>query len=319
MPQVKINCIVAAFSPSNVINDVASASNNKVLTTACHLAKRLDASLRVVSVFEPTHAPPWSDVPFPGKTIADRGDIYQALRLGREKAVERLKAEVTQVVESVNGVNIVGTVIQASEAAEALMAEAVANSADLIIVGTTQDSYRFTLNGFSTALSLLATSPKPVLVIPQGATVPFSGTRSCFCVADDLKHAESEVIRYAISLAARLQPCDLRHIHVLEETPIWSHLKNVKRSDAEQACEDELRRRSSHFLHLLNEDSRYDSEIITGSVREALRDRAITLAPDLIAFGRHELFSMRHFRIGKIPASAMLEFKLPVLLVPQSS
>lgn len=316
MPQARYRCLVAGVSIARRDGEHYHPATEKTVSVAHLLSKRLGSRVRVVTVFEPTHAPPWGDLPIPKGIVVSRAEIYRALRLGRESALRQMKAEVTQIADRLGDVEAVGAVVEAYDAAQGILSEAVSRAADLVVVGTSRPSYRGVYRGFSTALSLMSSSPVPVLVVPEEADFKLDRPKLKLVVADDLLDGSVAVIRHAASLASQLGPCEITHLHVLEHSPA-SFFTSIDDRDVVGACETEMRKRSVDFMKLLPAGSEYHSEVRTGDVVEVIHAVIEEHLPDIIFFGRHRTLSLRPLMLGRMTANAMLELKRPVIVVPQ--
>lgn len=315
MPLAKYNSIVAAVSPARNDDGTYPSHTEKTLRIAHELAKQLKGSLRIVSVFEPTNAPHWGDVPIPRDMMATRASMYHALRVGREEALKRLRQEIQEIAARYSDVHAQGTVVEAWDPAQGIVSEAISRNASLIVVGTSRPSYRHVFRGFSTALSLMASSQVPVLVIPEEADLKWDDRDFRMLIADDLKSDSVAVLRQGLSFAAALGGCKVEHLHVIENSPL-GFFKLDGKIELQRACKEEMKRRSKGFLQVIP-DIEYQPEASFGDVADTLQDILENRPIKLLVFGRHKTFKFQPFAIGRMTANAMLELKKPVLLVQQ--
>ena len=316
MAQVRFSSITAAVKMSKEAGAAYPLATQTTLRVASALAKRLGAKLRIVTVFEPNDAPPWGDFPMPEEVTISSTDIWQALRRGKEAAKRHLTEEVTKMAGGLRDAQAVGVVVEAFEAADGIIADATCNGADLIVVGISKRDYEHAFRGFSTALSLMSSSPVPVLVVPEEAAFSFEGSALKLLVADDLKQGSKSVLRHSLSLMAQLMPCEVVHLHALEKS-LWEYLTKVDAKVVLDACASEMRRRSETFVSVLQPGSTYVVDAQEGDVGVTLTRTIEKLNPDLIAFGRHKALSTRPLMIGRMTANAMLQLRRPIMVVPQ--
>jgi nucleotide-binding universal stress UspA family protein len=315
MPLAKYANIVAAVSSAKNEHGTYPSHTEKTLRFAYELTKHVKGRLRIVTVFEPTNAPPWGDVPVPRDLVATRAGVYHALRVGREEALKRLKIEIQELASRYPDVDAQGSVVEAWDPAQGIVSEAISRNANLIVVGTSRPSYRHVYRGFSTALSLMASSQLPVLVVPEEAELKWDDRDFRILIADDLKSDSVAVVRQGLSFAAALGPCKVEHLHVIENSP-FTFFKLDGKLELQRACREEMKRRAKEFLQAIT-DIEYHPEVCFGDVAETLHDILEDRPMTLIVFGRHKTFKFQPFAIGRMTANAMLELKRPVLLVQQ--
>jgi nucleotide-binding universal stress UspA family protein len=161
----------------------------------------------------------------------------------------------------------------------------------------------------------MAVSQIPVLVIPEEADLNLETHDFRMLIADDLKGDSVAIVRQGLSLASKLGPCKVEHLHVIEHVPN-TFFKIDAKIELQRACKEELKNRSRDFLQLIPEIE-YQANVQFGDVEDTIQSILEGRGSTLLVFGRHRTFKFRPFGIGRMTANAMLELKRPVLLVQQ--
>jgi nucleotide-binding universal stress UspA family protein len=241
--------------------------------------------------------------------------MYHAMRVGRDLALERMNKEIQELATRYTDIETQGSVVDVWDPAQGIISEAISREAGLIVVGTSRPSYRHVFRGFSTALSLMAASQVPVLVVPEEAGLMLDAKDFRILIADDLKGDSIPVVRQGLSLAAQLGSCKVEHLHVVEYSPL-TFFKIDGKIDLQRACKEEMKSRSEGFLQSMP-GIEYQVNVQFGDVEDTIQNMLEGHEETLIVFGRHKTFKFRPFAIGRMTANAMLELKRPVLLVQQ--
>jgi len=310
-----IRGVTASVKLSEKVGDKHPACTLTAIKVAQSIAKKLGVPLRLVTVFEPNDAPPWGNFPMPSGIASSNIDLHEALRLGREAALSAMRTEIMRLVDGMQDVKATGSVVEAFDAAQGVISDAISHSGNLIVVGTAKKSYDYSFQGFSTALSLVNASPVPVLVVPEECELSFESPAFKVLIADDLREGSERLLRSSIGLMSMLSPCQMNHVHILASS-LWSMFSNVSEGDVRAECATEMKRRSKPFVEKLKPGSVYESDVRIGDVADTLLGLIRERRPDLVAFGRHVKLSLRPFMIGQMSANAMLGLRKPVLIVP---
>ncbi|MDQ3234620.1 MAG: universal stress protein [Pseudobdellovibrionaceae bacterium] len=314
MTQMK--SIVAAISLAHQENGGYTEATNTLLNMAPVLARKLNADLTFVNVFEPTQAPPWGEIPMPDKIKISRSNLDKALRIGKEYALEKYRQEIAGLVKQHSTQNITGVVLEAKDAAEGIISEAIVLKSDLVVTGTSRTSYKYIYSGFSTSLSLMSSSPAPVLVMPEEASIDWNQDGLKILVADDLRSDSIGVMGFAANLAMHFNRSVVQHIHVIENSPQALGL-DLADDEVRNLCEQELHRRSQEFISLSHNRVEYKAQAIFGQVDAGIERIIEDQRPDLIVFGRHRMIKVRPLMIGRMTSRALLDLKRPVIVVPR--
>ncbi len=292
------------------------------------LAQKLGKRLALMHVVDA-----WaSGVPaFSQTTPSPLWDAFPAVESSaRSVAMERL-SEIAQSLPK--GLEVTSSVTVGPVAAT-LGTEAAGLGAMLLVVAVDGNAGRGPFAGLSTAVSLLAGSPIPVLAVDPGTHAPEVGTGMRILVADDLTDQAITAVEYAAALADGLGQAWVHHVHVsaFNQETLAVALKNVAASahvaldgDESRAVFDAVHREQIAKLEARFSDDReyieagggrYTSEVTAGGVRPELTNVVTSLAPDVIVFGRHRALHHQPFAFGRLPIRSMLAFKRPVLVVP---
>lgn len=304
--------------------------SDQLFQRALSLCRRTGMGLRLV------HAvPPLSPRPLylPAEAEACTTGDHQAEP--RNAALAEAQAKVERIVaQAGGGVSCRGNVIEAQTASAAIAADAAANGGALIMVGAAPDPHRFVPTGISTALTLMASAPVPVLAVRHDCPLFLAKDTFRIVIADDLATKSDATARAAISLGAALRRAELIHLHVIDFT-----FDNLIRRLEDQRCPGTGTRQKSAELWTIMEHSvhdalrarshgqsalveftggRYETRVLSGNPRAEIANAFACIAPDIVVFGRHHRLHRRPFGIGHIPFSAMLDGPWGVMVVDES-
>jgi nucleotide-binding universal stress UspA family protein len=298
------------------------------LKAAVSLCKRTGMRLRLVSAVEPA----LMYLQFPAIEMYDFTAISRAESNELKAQVED---ELKQFAQSLELDSKVETSVVVGQPAQVALSDAVANGVSLIVTGAANGSHRFVPKGLSTALSLMADSHMPVLVVKENGALDFSKEALNIVVADDLSANCERAVLAAFDLAIALGDTDVHHIYSNSLT-MQNFARNVQKlrelHDDDSATDisptdlwektrinlhERLRLRApGRSLFLEAAGGHYWPEIRDGSVELALEKVIESASPELIVFGRHHSFHRRPFAIGRVPFHFMMSMDRPILVVP---
>jgi hypothetical protein len=191
--------------------------------------------------------------------------------------------------------------------------------------------------GGSTALSLLVSSPVPVLALAAASTPLLRSPAPRLLLADDLADQSETVVAFAFELATALEGVELHHVHVNPLTleglrggleiaagaaraPLASGAapESVHQALTTQLSEQLAARAAIHREYLEAASGTYVPHVIEGSVQAALADGVERIDPDVLLFGRHRAYHKRPFFLGRMPYRAMLAHGRPVIVAPDA-
>lgn len=273
----------------------ASPASLDVLRVATDLSERLGSRLVVVHVLAPED-PPTTDVEL--QRERDATDL-----------LERLTGEVGADHARLARVEV-------GDPAKSLVASAVAEQAEMIVVGSRgRGALEAAVLG-SVSRELATRSPRPVLVVPRGAAAntsphdrePQGLTRSVVCGVDGSDQALNAA-RLAAGLASRL---GLRFViaHAYRAQSAW-------RSHAEML--DEQRRKGAELLEnalaRLGATESIDVRLEHGDAAEALARLASSEVAELLVVGSRGRRSIEAALLGSTSGLLASSAPTPVMIV----
>jgi nucleotide-binding universal stress UspA family protein len=280
---------------------------------------------------------PWRDyqwlTTFPGEVLYSSiaREVEDSARAEAQRKIEELK-------DSLQGIEVSARVVMGS-APEALDAFARSTNASMIVVSSSPegDGQRFFPKGFSTSLSLMGIAKKPVMVIPRGYTQFKKAPRLKIMFGDDLSAHSQEALEIALEMSFGFSNVEFLHLHICKTprpemvTAAENLLKLVSLYDlplekpySPQEIADETesnlknkmqQRLGAADLLFTATGSKYQNHVLFGSLDEMLPQATATFDPDILVFGRHKMLHRKPFGIGRLPFSAMLAQKKPVVIV----
>lgn len=218
---------------------------------------------------------------------------------------------------------------------QAILSDAVVSGASFIVTGAAKGSHHFVPKGLSTALTLIAESPIPVLVVNESCALDLTRKNLKILVGDDLSESCERSVLASFDLAIGLGRTDVHHVHAnalsietfaanvqklramrgndpaadIGPTELWEEVQR----DLHQRIRSRTRDRTSR---LEATGGHYWPEIRNGRVELEIEKAIETAAPDIIAFGRHVPVHRRPFTIGRVPFHFMLSQDRAILVVP---
>lgn len=295
------------------------------------LATRLGKKLALIHVAE---APL---VPQPVRPFAIPAVVWDkfpdAVMSGRHEAKRKLQELRATLPETLD----VKLIASEGRAADVLVKEAEHVGASFLLVGTSVDKQSFLPSGFSTALSLMAMAPLPVLIVDTERHLPDLSLPFRILLADDLSDQTEPAVACAATLADSMAKSWVHHVHVsafsapdlttvLRNAAAAAHTTLSERESAEivKAVHTEQRealeaRFSDYREYVEAAGGRYTAEITAGDVGSELEQAVKTYLPDLLVFGRHHGWHKKPFFFGRMPFKAMMQFHRPVLVVPEKA
>lgn len=293
-----------------------------VVETALSLARKTGAAVRLLNVVEqPAYDMIGMEVPGFYVLPAVIQEATDALRKERQDKMAKLVKDLRASLD-LEGLVVEGDCIRAT------VAEATRLRANVIVTGSHAEAYRFLPRSFSTALSLMAEAPVPVLVV-SGKPVDFEKDGMRLLVADDLRESTREAVRRAYELAAALPGARVRQTHVHGD--FREILRDTWREHASKVpenlwvAEHEARRAAMNqqgapFRKKAEAaGAAIELDIRSGDVGPELEAAIDDFQPTVLVFGRHETLRARPFLVGRMTFKAMLRPQLAVLVVPPAS
>lgn len=306
------------------------AQEKAVINSARSLAERFGMEVRFVNVVELMPYPIWA-IEAPGYypcalawNMAEEGELMQQARV-------RLA---DTVAKSQLGARAKGEVLSGREAARTVIDYAKLCRASIIVTACA-DSYGLVAGGFSTAMTLMAESPVPVLAVKADQPLDAAKSPLRILLADDLEPGSENAARQTYLLAAQHGQCQIRHLHIHRDFRERSrdafkrYLKDHPAlagdsvgidkilADERSARVQRLHDRGGPFRKAVEAGkSTVEVEIREGGVTDTLAAVLEDFNPDLVVFGRHEMLKTRPFILGRVTLRTMLGTNRPVMVVP---
>ncbi len=310
---------------------VAFDRHTVVLTeTAVDLCRRTGKTLCLLHVVEP-----WLEQMHTSKALGTSDPLWnvnQAVETSSKDLARNKLDELAQMIPS--DVSVIKRVVT-GKPVEMIIKEVMETSTALLLVGADYSNLKFVPRGLSTALSLMVSSPVPVLVSDSTILSNTFAAKSKFLLADDLGVQSESAVDLAYTLAGALRNTDVLHVHVsgltqesleagLTTAATASHTPFNTRASAQEVfkainldLKNKITKRAEkHLDYLEASKARCSIEVLNGGVHEQLADYAGRVNPQLIIFGRHHAYYTKPFFIGRVPYRTMLSLRRPVILVP---
>ena len=306
------------------------SESRNLLFAACQLCAKTGMSLRVVHVTEHILS----------RWIYRNEAYYEQILGGREFAditadlrdegVQRARQQMEDFLAD-NPSPVVSEyhIVASTDPAEALLADAVAQHASLLIVGIRKERHGFFQRDISTAINIMAISPIPVLILPEGLGLQKDSYK--VFVADDLSVDGEQAFNCGASLASALTHTDVVHTHIIDYSfeDLVAHLELI-RSDKESASQSPqelwalaeqhaygaLRERANGLPHLIEAvGGHYKKLVLTGDVSNELDEALKHFKPEIVVFGRQH-HQRRLFRLGSLALHVLHARAYGVLIAP---
>lgn len=292
---------------------------------AGRLASQLKLPVHLVHSLEPFKFVHWTAAPFYSTDTAEgsvpSGNIFQT-------ALAELN-ELCEIMITAAPVCEVTTHVLSGPPAEALVAEADAVDALMILVGSA-DETRF-LGGFSTTRVLLSSSKIPVLVINDDCITDFSGDSLNILIADSLHEDALRPLATAAELTSKSERGLMIHAHVQDDRPgffdrllasSFAHMLplNIQTIPATKSMTNLLARVKSRAKYARTgwqaSPDAYLPVVVAGDPQEKLLDLADKYSADIIVFGRHRMLHLDNMTLGRVTTEGMLAHRSAVMVVP---
>lgn len=251
-----------------------------------------------------------------------------------EKALKDAKTKLSEYAQNLECRVKITIEVTTGSPAEGAVSEVLAHDAKLILCGAAAKSYRYVPKGYSTALTLMAISPVPVLIITEGHNIDFKSKSLKLLVSDDLRPETASLVDGAFSFISSIGGGHVHHVYVnpLTIATISSAMSAAREESAEDTKElsptdlyakagDYLQRKVSARAASSKKNfgtwpGTYTSKVLTGGVSEHLESEIEMFKPDICAFGRHNLVHHNPFAFGSLSFRTMLSQGLPIFIVP---
>jgi nucleotide-binding universal stress UspA family protein len=298
---------------------------------AAELCRKTGKKLCLAHVVEP-----WAELPT-SRAFGSEDPLWNVTQAVEASARDLAEARFEEIVQTLGDDLTIRREIRSGKPAAELARIAEDVGAALMLVGADYGNLRFLPRGFSTAMSLMVSSPCPVCVIDAKAEKKFLHDPARFVLADDLGPESEAAVAFAYALAAAMDQSELHHVHVnglsfetlkaglgtataTAHTPLNAVASSEDVFDALLArLREKLEARAQpHREYLDAAGGTVVTEVLTGEVNEQVGALSASVEPDLLIFGRHQAYHTRPFFIGRLPFRQMLAQKRPIVIVPNA-
>jgi nucleotide-binding universal stress UspA family protein len=291
-----------------------------LLLSAENLAVLTGASIRLIHVCDP-----WAKSFL--AAVADVGatELVDALK---QESMRIASRRLDSIRSSFPKELKVDTHVVAGDTANLIASEATDHGCGLILVGASKGGIAGTIQGFSSAISLVMESSVPVMVVNKEAMFFPHKKGATFLACDDFTDVSGVALEAGFSLAAGIKGSTLVHLHVESYGDLPSHakLKDTKTNGSispehlklinRQVEEKMLQRAGDWPAKLESKWARYQMEVVSGSVPDEIDRSAIAHRADVVIFGQHKVFHRKSMHVGNVPYKVMLGQSRPVIVVP---
>lgn len=291
-----------------------------LLKSAENLCLASGASLRLLHVCDP-----WSKSFL--STVADVGAVELMDALKDEAAriagrrLDYLRRTISKKVK-------IETNVVTGDIGKSVAADAEESSCGMILVGASKGGAAGTLQGFSTAISVVMESAVPVMVLNDRSVFNPRNGRPVVLACDDFSEGALAALEVGCSLATVAEGSRVVHVHIESYGDLHSHVKlrdtktnkpiNVEQLEhLRRQAEDKMTTRAGEWpMTLESMGASYDMELVSGSVPDEIERSANAIQADVVVFGQHRVFHRKSMHVGQVPYKAMLSLSRPVIVVP---
>jgi len=277
---------------------------------------------------------PWADHPH-SKAFGEVDNFWNVTQAVETNARELALSRLGEVALSVPPEIAVKKVVVGGKSVETICKEVESIGTCLLLVGGKNGNMKFLPRGFSTALSLMVTSPVPLLVVDASKEFKFNTEGMRFLLSDDLGEDSETAVEFTLDLAAAIRNSEIHHIHVnglsfesleagLNTAAATSHTPLNATASIEEVYNALLssidKKMNARTLdqkeYIEASGGSYFSHVATGNVPEEIQKATERIKPDIVVFGRHHTLHTKPFFIGRVPFRSMLAQSVPILVVP---
>jgi len=277
---------------------------------------------------------PWADHPH-SKVFGEIDNLWNVTQAVETNSRELAMSKLGEVALAVPPDISVKKVVVAGKSVDMICKEVESIGTCLLLVGGRHSSMRFLPKGLSTALSLMVSSPVPLLVVDTAKDFKKDTSGIKFLLGDDLSEHSETAVEFTFDLAAALRGSEIYHLHVnglsfgsleagLNTAAATSHTPLNSSASIDDvyiallnAIDKNMNERTFDQRDYFEAaGGTYISQVATGNVSEEIQRVAERVKPDLTVFGRHHTLHTKPFFIGRVPFRSMLNKSGPILIVP---
>ncbi len=211
------------------------------------------------------------------------------------------------------------------------------SKATLIMCGFHRERHPRFLGGMSTALSLMAHSRLPVMVVPGDRPMDFQQHPLTVLVADDLGHDGAQALKGAMGFCRSIDVDHLVHAHVnpMSYREINQMVEKVRigmlegripmnadfnsqvyieetKSDLKKQLKQRIENLDAAFTH----EYKYKPSVRFGTPIEEIHRLTVETKSSVLIFGKHHMLHRGRLSLGKVPYEAMVEPHVATIIVP---
>ena len=296
-------------------------------------SQRTEASLRLVHAVG--YGAEYSWVP----TYYGEPYFKPVMRAAQAEERRRMQQRLEQFKHRLAGRGEPETRVSFGSPEEVLMGDALATNCSLIVVGTSRRSTNIAPFGFSTSLSLMAHANCPVMAVPEDVQALDTSRNWRILYADDLADRSRGALNVALEMSYGFGKVDFHHVHFCDSSEskvaqagdkILELMnastipfdENVLKYDFLEQTKIRIKEKMDTRLGSAKamfgmSDCLYHQHVFFGDdTRSQLAECVDRLNPDILVFGRHSTLHRKPLAVGKLPFSAMVCHRKPVVVAP---
>lgn len=277
---------------------------------------------------------PWADHPH-SKAFGDGDQFWNVTQAIETNARTLALSKLSEVALAVPIGIPVKKLVVGGKAVDTICKEVDAIGTCLLLVGGDYGNMRFLPRGLSTALSLMVSSPVPLMVIDTKRDNNLGDGPIKFLLSDDLSEQSESAVDFTFDLASALGNSSIHHVHInglsfeslkagLNTAAATSHTplnSSASVDDVFNALISSIKERMNNRTSAVRDyleasGGNYAAEVTSGNVAEEIQRVAEIAGSDVVVFGRHKTLHTKPFFIGRVPFRAMLSHQGPVIIVP---
>jgi nucleotide-binding universal stress UspA family protein len=322
------------FSPDTTI--VVGLSLNEredhIVQTAVSLAQRTGSQLILVHATEP----------YRSYSLAREGFALPYEEMEQETTDEGLvtaQNKMATLRDSLPSSLVCETRVLRDYPEDAIEEVADSSKASLIVCGFHRQRQPRFLGGMSNALSLMAHSRHPVMVVPADRSMDFQDHPLTILVADDLRSDGAIALRGAIDFCrsidveqlvhAHVNPMSYREINQMVEKIQLAMLEGRIPGNPEFDSHAYIEQTKTAIKTLLKEriealepgfvgDCKYRPSVGFGAPIDEIHRLTVETKSSVLIFGKHHMLHRGRLSLGKIPYEAMVEPYVATIIVPEA-
>ena len=307
-----------------------SDEEDKLIKTAVSLAKKTGSRLILVHAVQPfrAYAVGGEDLVMPFEVFEQ--ELYHSDVIESDQRLHAIRDRLPPEL-------VIDLQVVRDYPENALDTVAAEVKATLIMCGMRVNRPGEWYGGMSTALSLMGSSPFPVMIIPLSTEIDFTTREHNILVADNLREEGLHALKAALGLCKSISYKQLIHLHVKKTSyrDINATVEKIRVAMIEgklpanpdfdanvylKHLKDELKAVMIERLEIADKDFaqglHWTPRIRFGRPAEELHHLVKESNSDILVFGKHHFLRPKGLVMGKIPYQAMIEENVASIVVP---